>query len=151
LAIALVDRYLKRMPEPQDERRREERSSIELVVRYQRLNAFFADYARNISRGGTFVATNKPLPKGTEFYFLLDVPQLPEALSLRARVVWTVEHEQATKGNPAGMGIEFQYEDADERTRLEQFVEELIIEHLGPLHAERMLRKGDVVDDGPGG
>ncbi|MEY4545248.1 MAG: hypothetical protein RL685_1443, partial [Pseudomonadota bacterium] len=28
------------------------RESIELVVRYQRLNAFFADYVKNISRGG---------------------------------------------------------------------------------------------------
>lgn len=130
------------MPDPREERRNDERASIELVVRYQRLNAFFADYARNISRGGTFVATNKPLPKGTEFVFLLDVPQLPEAISLRAHVMWTIEREQASKGNPAGMGIQFLYDDADERTRLEQYVEELIVEHLGPLHAERMLRGG---------
>jgi type IV pilus assembly protein PilZ len=128
------------MPEPRDERRRDDRASIELVVRYQRLNAFFADYAKNISRGGTFVATQKPLPKGTEFVFLLDVPQLPEAISLRAHVMWTVEREQAGKGNPAGMGIQFQYDDEDERSRLELYVEELIVEHLGPLHAERMLR-----------
>jgi type IV pilus assembly protein PilZ len=139
------------MPELQDERRRQERAAIELVVRYQRLNAFFADYARNISRGGTFVATQKPLPKGTDFVFLLDVPQLEQAISLKARVIWTVEREQATKGNPAGMGIEFQYEDAEERTRLEQFVEELITEHLGPLHAERMLgRAGVEGSKGPG-
>lgn len=130
------------MPEPRDERRRDDRASIELVVRYQRLNAFFADYARNISRGGTFVATHKPLPKGTEFVFLLDVPQLPEAISLRAVVMWTVEREQASKANPAGMGIQFQYDDDDDRTRLEQYVEELIVEHLGPLHAERLLRGG---------
>jgi type IV pilus assembly protein PilZ len=129
------------MPEPHDERRRGERASIELVIRYQRLNAFFADYARNISRGGTFVATTKPLPKDTEFRFLLDVPQLSEGISLRARVMWTIERDQATKANPAGMGIQFQYTDDDERARLEQFVEELIVEHLGPLHAERMLGK----------
>ena len=55
---------------------------------------------------------------------------------------WTVEREQASKTNPAGMGIHFQYDDDDERTRLQQYVEELIVEHLGPLHAERLLRGG---------
>ena len=41
---------------PDTDQREFPRESIELVVRYQRLNAFFADYVKNISRGGTFVA-----------------------------------------------------------------------------------------------
>jgi type IV pilus assembly protein PilZ len=127
------------MAEPLQERRRDHRGTIELVVRYQRMNAFFADYARNISRGGTFVATLKPLPQGTEFMFALGVPQLEEPLQLRARVMWTTEASAATKGNPAGMGIQFQYRDAAERAKLEGFIEGLIVEHLGPRHAELML------------
>jgi hypothetical protein len=36
----------------QPERRAETRRPIELKVEYKRLNTFFADYTKNISRGG---------------------------------------------------------------------------------------------------
>jgi type IV pilus assembly protein PilZ len=97
-----------------DERRRGFRAPIELKVEYKRLNTFFADYTKNISRGGSFIATDKPLPVGTEFVFALGVPGMPEPLRLRGKVIWVTPTAEATKGNPAGMGIEFQY-DADER------------------------------------
>ena len=32
--------------------------AIELTVEYKRMNAFFADYTKNISRGGTFIRTD---------------------------------------------------------------------------------------------
>lgn len=122
-----------------DERRHHPRESIELCVRYQRMNTFFADYAKNISRGGTFVATLEPLPPDTEFVFSIGVPELAEALSLRAKVMWTTAPEAASKVHPAGMGIQFQYEDADERRRMEGLIEGLIVKQLGPRHAERIL------------
>ena len=79
------------------ERRGGDRAPIELKVEYRRLNAFFADYTKNISRGGTFIATSRPLPIGTEFIFRLTVPTLEEAISLRGRVRWIIE-----EGDPAG-------------------------------------------------
>ncbi len=39
------------------DRRKDQREPIELQVSYKRLNTFFADYTRNISRGGTFIGT----------------------------------------------------------------------------------------------
>jgi len=128
------------MAVPQDgDRRQHSRESIELVVRYQRLNAFFADYAKNISRGGTFVATSEPLPPDTEFVFSLAVPELTDPLQLRAKVMWTTPPEAATKAHPAGMGIQFQYKDAEERGQLEGLIERLIVDHLGQRHADRIL------------
>ena len=56
------------------EPRVEARRPIELKVEYKRLNTFFADYIKNISRGGTFIKTSRPLPVGTEFLFKLFVP-----------------------------------------------------------------------------
>ena len=47
-------------------------------MEYLQLNSFFADYTKNISRGGTFIATTRPLPLGTQFLFKLGVPTLPE-------------------------------------------------------------------------
>ena len=53
---------------------RDVRRPIELKVEYKRLNTFFADYTKNISRGGTFIKTARPLPIGTEFLFKLFIP-----------------------------------------------------------------------------
>jgi type IV pilus assembly protein PilZ len=129
------------VPPSDDERRRDRRESIELVVRYQRMNTFLSDYVTNISRGGTFVATNEPLPRDTEFTFLLGVPGLEEPLPLRAKVMWTTAPQAATKVHPAGMGIRFQYRDAAEQERTEGLIDTLLVDHLGQRHAERLLKR----------
>jgi len=114
------------------------RAPIELKVEYKRLNTFFADYTKNISRGGTFIATDKPLPVGTDFVFALGVPHLPEPVRLRGKVIWTTPAEEATKANPCGMGIEFQYA-AGEREEKEAAVERLMTSELGGHLAEKLL------------
>ncbi|HXS18383.1 MAG TPA: TIGR02266 family protein [Polyangiaceae bacterium] len=115
----------------EEDRRDNQRAPIELKVSYKRVNSFFADYTRNISRGGTFIATARPLTLGTEFVFALEVPGLEEALRLNGRVIWTTEPEDATRANPAGMGIEFQYADDRERRATEVIVERLLTKELG--------------------
>lgn len=106
---------------------------------YKRVNSFFADYTKNISRGGTFIATERPLRMGTEFIFALEVPGLSEPLRLNGRVIWTTEPEDATKANPAGMGIEFQYVDDAERRATEAVVERLLTAQLGEELARSLL------------
>jgi type IV pilus assembly protein PilZ len=113
--------------------------SIEIVVSYQRMNTFFADYVKNISRGETFVATNEPLAVGTEFDLLLGVPDLDEPLALRARVIGVTAPEQASADTPAGMGIRLAFHDAQQQVRTDVLIERLMIEHLGRWHAERLL------------
>jgi type IV pilus assembly protein PilZ len=122
----------------EDEHRRNPRTPIELAVEYKRLNTFFADYTKNISRGGTFIGTEKPLPVGTEFIFALGVPGMPEPLRLRGKVIWTTEPHEATKANPAGMGIEFQY-DERERQEKESSAERLMTKELGEHLTTRLL------------
>jgi type IV pilus assembly protein PilZ len=122
----------------EDDRRRAPRTPIELAVEYKRLNTFFADYTKNISRGGTFIGTEKPLMVGTEFIFALGVPGMPEPLRLRGKVIWTTEPHEATKANPAGMGIEFQYDDR-ERQEKESSVERLMLQELGEHLTTRLL------------
>ncbi len=121
-----------------DDRRYGVRAAIELKVEYKRLNTFFADYTKNISRGGTFIATDKPLPVGTDFVFALGVPHVAEPVRLRGRVIWTTPAAEATRANPCGMGIEFQYA-AGEREEKESAVERMMVEELGPQLAGRLL------------
>ncbi len=99
------------------------RAPIELKVEYRRLNTFLADYTKNISRGGTFIGTERPLPIGTEFVFALVVPSLAEPLRLRGRVMWS----------------EFLYQDDAERHEKEAAVERLLTRELGELLATKLL------------
>jgi type IV pilus assembly protein PilZ len=122
------------------DRRDQPRAAIELRVEYKRLNAFFADYTKNISRGGTFICTDRPLEIGTDFVFRLGVPHLSEPLVLKGKVQWIVMPEQATPEQEAGMGIGFVFESEVERERVEATVEKLMIDNLGPLLFEKLLR-----------
>ncbi len=123
------------------DRRTAERHSITLRVDYKRMNTFFADYAKNISKGGTFIRTSKPLEVGTEFVFVLSIPGQPDQLQLRGQVMWTVDDATATEEHPAGMGIRFRFADDAERESLEAFVEKLMNEKLGGLVAAKLLGK----------
>jgi type IV pilus assembly protein PilZ len=125
--------------DPPGDRRSAQRTPIELKVEYKRLNTFFADYTKNISRGGTFIATERPLPMGTEFVFALGIPQLEQPLRLRGKVVWITETTDAKEDAPAGMGIEFQFTDDNERREKVSSVEALLVAELGEHLAERLL------------
>src|SRR5262245_58339801 len=125
-----------------DDRRHGERVPIELRVEYRRLNTFFADYTKNISRGGSFIGTEKPLPVGTEFVFALCVPGLAAPIRLRGKVIWVTSVVDATRANPAGMGIEFQYDEGERREK-EAAIEKLMTSSLGEhLTAKLLGRKG---------
>lgn len=118
------------------EARAHPRAPIELKVDYKRLNSFFADYTKNISKGGTFIKTTKPLPVGTRFLFRLTVPRHPEAFELLGEVVWT-----GYDGDDAGMGIKFVYESDRGRGDFEVMVEQLMVDSLGPGLAGHLLDK----------
>ena len=127
----------------EDERRRESRVPIELKVEYKRLNSFFADYTRNISRGGTFIKTQRPLDIGTEFVFRLVVPELEKPLELHGRVQWIVKPEEATTERDPGMGIGFVYASEADRQRIEGIVEKLMVDSLGPVLFEKLIKRRD--------
>jgi type IV pilus assembly protein PilZ len=139
------------MPQSSD-RRQQHRAPIELRVEYQRLNRFFYDYTKNISMGGTFIKTSKPLEVGTEFLFRLMIPSLEEPLILRGEVRWIL-HEGETRigegpdgADEPGMGIRFIYDSEAQRGEVEREVERLMVGSLGPkiyarLHAGHELKK----------
>jgi len=122
------------------DRRTQARHAIALRVDYKRMNTFFADYAKNISKGGTFIRTSKPLDVGTEFIFVLSIPGHTEQLQLLGEVMWSVDSARATAERPAGMGIRFRFADDAERMTLERFVSALMIEELGSV-ARKLLAK----------
>jgi len=126
------------MPEQKTgpEARQYARAPIELKVDYKKLNSFFADYTKNISKGGTFIKTKKPLAIGTRFLFKLTVPQRAEPFELLGEVVWS-----KGDGDEPGMGIRFIYTDDSQRSEFEGVVEKLMSDSLGADLTEKLLKK----------
>ena len=122
--------------EPDRERRLDVRSPIELKVEYKRLNTFFADYTKNISRGGTFIKTTRPLPVGTEFLFKLFVPGRDAPLTIHGEVQRIIDE---SVDDDAGMAIKFVYRQGDPQSEIARVVEDMMTESLGPrLYAKLM-------------
>ncbi|MCY1015371.1 TIGR02266 family protein [Pyxidicoccus sp. MSG2] len=118
------------------EARQHGRAPIELKVDYKKLNSFFADYTKNISKGGTFIKTKKPLPIGTRFLFKLTVPHRDAPFELLGEVVWS----KADAEEP-GMGIRFIYSSEGQRVEFETVVERLMSDSLGSELTEKLLNK----------
>ncbi len=118
------------------EHREHGRAPIELKVDYKKLNSFFADYTKNISKGGTFIKTKKMLPLGTRFLFRLTVPGRDAPFQLNGEVI-----HAAASGDEPGMGIRFVWSDPADRTAFEALVEALMADSLGPLLTSKLLKR----------
>ena len=130
--------------EPKTDGRTHPRAPIELKVDYKKLNSFFADYTRNISKGGTFIKTRKPLPVGTRFLFKLSIPGRDEPFELLGEVAWS-----NADGDDAGMGIRFVYADDTQRFAFEDVVERLMSDSLGRELTRKLLNKAGAVRPAP--
>jgi type IV pilus assembly protein PilZ len=128
-------------PPDSADRRNAFRAAITLRVDYKRLNTFFADYTKNISKGGTFIRTTKPLDVGTEFVFVLSFPAQESQLRLKGEVIWVVAEDKATEEQPPGMGIRFLFQNDSERDAVDQFVEKMMDEALGSHISQKLLAK----------
>jgi type IV pilus assembly protein PilZ len=125
------------------EKRQHIRAPIELKVEYKKLNTFFADYTRNISKGGTFIKTERPLPVGTEFLFRLFIPKLSAPVEVKGEVVWINEIGNMTHPEvpDAGMGIRFIYRDDHHREEFEGMVEKIMRDSLGEHLFGKLMNK----------
>jgi type IV pilus assembly protein PilZ len=138
--------------DPSDDRRSEMRRPIELKVEYKRLNTFFADYTKNISRGGTFIKTARPLPIGTEFLFKLFIPGRAEPLTIHGEVQRIVTGQEARDldgdGTPdQGMAIKFVYRQGDPQTEISRTVEAIMTHSLGPRLYSRLMDHAQKTDE----
>lgn len=127
------------MSEGGRERRDSGRAALELPVEYDRLNALLSDYTHNISQGGTFIRTDRPLQVGTVLSFTIRAPQLEDGIVLRGVVRWVVDGAQASSGRPAGMGIAFVYDSPAQKDAVETRLDQLMVQALGPAAFEKLM------------
>ena len=116
------------------------RAPLRLRVDYERMNSFFADYTKNLSKGGTFIKTPRPFAIGTRCQFSFTLPALSDPLLLEGEVTWAVPPEAAeARGEEAGMGVKFIFRDAAAEREFEELVEKMMEDSLGPAAAHALL------------
>ncbi len=138
---ALSDCVAMAPPNPED-LRSSIRAPLRLRVDYERMNSFFADYTKNISKGGTFIKTPRPLPVGTRCQFSFTLPALSDPLVLEGEITWLISPEDGQQRNEEpGMGLKFIFDDDAARREFEELVEKMMEESLGPETTKALLHR----------
>ncbi len=96
----------------------------ELPVAYRSVAGFVTDWAVNLSKGGLYINTDKPLPVGTAVRLLVTLPDAHFPVDVTGRVTRTHPVGGSASQSP-GMAVEFVDVDDDKRTRIAEFVERL--------------------------
>lgn len=103
--------------------RKDKRTPLSLKVRFKSatLDEFVEQYSNDISRGGLFIKSKKPMKVGTLLKFEFQLKDESPLIHGVGRVVWRREPDQ---GGAAGMGIKFIKMDPESRAFVQKIVEE---------------------------
>ena len=104
--------------------RRSNRLQHELLVAYKSVGSFITDWATNISQGGLFINTRKPLPVGTIVKLIIQLPGTGFPFDITGRVTRVAEWDNRVNVAP-GMAIEFTDVDGGKVERIQSFVDRL--------------------------
>ncbi len=83
----------------------------------------FFGYAKNISRGGMFIASVNPRKVGEEFTIEFTLPREKEVIRCRCVVVWSRSYHPKSPYEP-GMGVKFIDLDDSIRDMIDEWVRE---------------------------
>ena len=89
----------------QGEHRKMSRTSTVIQVNHHTVDSFFRDFADNISAGGMFIATPKPLKPGTQLSVEFLIPECDYPIRVKAKVAWS--RSVPSEGQTRGMGVKF--------------------------------------------
>ena len=109
------------------ERRRHQRVSASVLIKYGNAEQFFTDYIQNISRGGIFVPTYNPLPEGARLQISFSLPYWDRLIETEGVVVHSVHNDPQQGGQPSGMGIQFQALSEENLELIDKYVNSLLV------------------------
>ena len=105
--------------------RKQTRVQKTLSLTFKDRKSFVKAYTDNISKGGLFIMTERPLKQGEQFLLKLQVPDLPEPIKLNCEVSW-VREQTDTEKRPPGMGVKFCKMTEKDNQVLNQYFQTLI-------------------------
>jgi uncharacterized protein (TIGR02266 family) len=101
------------------DQRRGDRTPVTLVVEYEGAEDLIGDYTENLSSGGAFVATSRPLAVGTAVQLVLRFPGLLEAIKIEGTVRWT-------RGEAEGAGVGLEFAAGPARDQVAQAIQRIV-------------------------
>ena len=105
--------------------RKQTRVQKTLTLMFKDRKSFVKAYTDNISKGGLFIMTERPLKQGEQFLLKLQVPDLPEPIKVNCEVSWVREQSDIEK-RPPGMGVKFSKMTKKDNQILNQYFQTLI-------------------------
>jgi uncharacterized protein (TIGR02266 family) len=108
-----------------EERRKEKRIPVEVEVRYSSQEGFAIEWITNISKGGLFIKSEKPLPPGTPLKITFSIPGKDVPVEVGGVVRWSVPPSSSPSVIP-GMGIQITEIDEKSKKILDAFVDEIL-------------------------
>ena len=108
-----------------DERRRHRRVPVRVVIDYETADAFFTDYALNLSLGGIFIRTDDLLPIGTRLRIHFSIPEHERFIDGWGKVARVQQAEEPDQ--PAGIGIALEKLDDSASAVIDELVGELAL------------------------
>lgn len=104
--------------------RRTLRVPTHLKVRFVRGAIIDFGATEEISEGGLFLATRRPLALGTPLHLEIDAGHSDHAIEVEGTVAWVRERDD--ENGPAGMGIRFEHPDPETQAAVSELVERIL-------------------------
>jgi len=121
-----IDDQSKDKPAAKVDRRRHQRSTTRMKVKFPDLTTLLENYAKDISHGGIFIPTTDPKPVGVAITLTLVHPESGEEVEINGEVVRVVTEKEAKEHKDRklvpGMGVKFINIESSQQMALEEFL-----------------------------
>lgn len=107
------------------QKRADKRYEVNIPVDCTTQHVFISNHVCNISRGGLFIRSDKPLPLQAEVSIVLRLPEAGTSIRATGRVVWNYDMQKGTSRIIPGSGIRFVDMSASDRAILESYLKRL--------------------------
>jgi type IV pilus assembly protein PilZ len=90
--------------------RTSERKEVKIPLEITPVHIFTESQILNISKGGVFITTPRPLPTDTEIEVEFLLPKVSKKIRVKGKVKWSIDQNQMPNGKPGivpGMGVKF--------------------------------------------
>jgi len=105
--------------------RTESRVPKTLSVNYKDKQRFLKAYTGNVSNGGLFIKTGNPLKQDTKFLLKLQLPDLPEPITIKCGVAWAKKEGENRDARPVGMGIKFLEMSRKDKQTMQEYIQSI--------------------------
>ena len=112
------------MDEKRINTRKHPRVLIRALVDYESQDTYLYDYSENLSQGGIFIHTDKPLDVGDRIELRFSLPDVEKVFEILGEVKW-INAEKKQRALP-GMGIEFMNLNEEDKSLLAKYIERAV-------------------------